>query len=539
MSLRTRILLILTMVIVIYISLDYTWLRIFILPSFISLEQDEAKKDLLRCAEAITREVDYLDMFCADWAAWDDTYEFITDGNVDYVESNLVEPTFYDNKINLIYFVNTNNEVIWGKIVDFEREETIQVAEFSPDSFAGKHPLLKFEILETPLGDIVLKGIFVTESGPMMISSRPILTSENEGPINGYLIMGRFLSDEVVVNLREQTQVDLRLWPILGKSLPKSDKAYLKNITTKEPVVINEKSRDILHVYTVYYDIWGKSTLLLRADIPRDITARGYLAIHYSQFTIVAVGLLVVLVLMVLIRRGIIEPMSNFTRHVISIGEQVKPTSELPTERTDEIGALAQEFNKMFRQVAKNTLKLESMVEERTAELMKANISLKQEITARTGAEIALKDSNVQLQDQRQALEHKNIALKEVLAQIEQEKQKIKNDVVANVENVLLPTLEKIKMENNAADHQNLDLLGKSLEELTSSYGSKLTNQEAKLAPREIEICNLIRNGLTNKDIAQHLNITLRTVENHRRRIRKKLGLTHQDVNLAVHLQSL
>jgi two-component system invasion response regulator UvrY len=46
-----------------------------------------------------------------------------------------------------------------------------------------------------------------------------------------------------------------------------------------------------------------------------------------------------------------------------------------------------------------------------------------------------------------------------------------------------------------------------------------------KLTQREIEIIKLVKDGLTNKEIAASLFISQRTVETHRARILKKLGL--------------
>lgn len=46
-----------------------------------------------------------------------------------------------------------------------------------------------------------------------------------------------------------------------------------------------------------------------------------------------------------------------------------------------------------------------------------------------------------------------------------------------------------------------------------------------KLTQREIEIIKLVKDGLTNKEIAATLFISQRTVETHRARILKKLGL--------------
>ncbi|MFK7825461.1 MAG: helix-turn-helix transcriptional regulator [Oligoflexales bacterium] len=56
------------------------------------------------------------------------------------------------------------------------------------------------------------------------------------------------------------------------------------------------------------------------------------------------------------------------------------------------------------------------------------------------------------------------------------------------------------------------------------------------LSPKEIQICNMIKNGLTVKEIAQMFHLSPRTVDKHRENIRKKLGLKSKKINLATYL---
>jgi DNA-binding CsgD family transcriptional regulator len=55
----------------------------------------------------------------------------------------------------------------------------------------------------------------------------------------------------------------------------------------------------------------------------------------------------------------------------------------------------------------------------------------------------------------------------------------------------------------------------------------------------QIEICNMIKNGITSKEIASLLNISLGTTERHRNNIRKKLDIVNKDINLSSVLRSL
>jgi DNA-binding CsgD family transcriptional regulator len=60
----------------------------------------------------------------------------------------------------------------------------------------------------------------------------------------------------------------------------------------------------------------------------------------------------------------------------------------------------------------------------------------------------------------------------------------------------------------------------------------------AGLTPREMEIVTLVKSGKTTKEIAQILCIGETTVNNHRRRLREKMGLKNTKTNLRSHLLS-
>ena len=180
---------------------------------------------------------------------------------------------------------------------------------------------------------------------------------------------------------------------------------------------------------------------------------------------------------------------------------------------------------------------LEERVEERTADLKSANEQLKREIKERKKMEQALIESESKLQKKKLALEQKNIALREIIAQIEFEKRKIQNDIETNINAVVSPILKKLAIEK--APLKYVDLLQHHLTKLTSSFGSKITEKNLNLTPREIEICNMVKGGLTSKDISNLLSVSYRTVEKHRRNIRQKIGISNKNINLTSFLHNL
>lgn len=137
-----------------------------------------------------------------------------------------------------------------------------------------------------------------------------------------------------------------------------------------------------------------------------------------------------------------------------------------------------------------------------------------------------------------EALRKKNIALKEVLAHLEEEKVKIKKQVTSSVDQELLPILNRLKAQDGTVNMAFYNLLRNNLQELGESSGAIL-HAYSKLSPREVEICNLTKNGSTSKEIAWTLNISLATVNKHRERIRKKLVISNKNINLASFLREL
>ena len=59
------------------------------------------------------------------------------------------------------------------------------------------------------------------------------------------------------------------------------------------------------------------------------------------------------------------------------------------------------------------------------------------------------------------------------------------------------------------------------------------------MTARELELCNLLRSGLSSKEIATLTGVSVATVTTHRRSIRRKLGLTKTGTNLVTWLKSV
>ncbi len=175
-------------------------------------------------------------------------------------------------------------------------------------------------------------------------------------------------------------------------------------------------------------------------------------------------------------------------------------------------------------------------IESENGDVIKITI-YSREITKYKKTEEELENSKRRLETEEQALEEKKIALKQLLIHIDEEKEKISATIQANITNLTMPLIKKMEAKACCIDSNYIEQLKNNLQEVVSPFISRLDSFSSGLTSREYEICSLVRNGMSTKEIASMLNISADTVKNQRKSIRKKLGISGDKINLSGFLQ--
>lgn len=155
-------------------------------------------------------------------------------------------------------------------------------------------------------------------------------------------------------------------------------------------------------------------------------------------------------------------------------------------------------------------------------------------------AQEKLRRQEKELQQKTEKLEETNIALKVLLEQRQRDREQMEERIVANIRQLAVPSLEKLQQSAlNQRQRTLVDIALTHLGDVVSPFLHRLSTINLLLTPQEIEVATLVRQGKSSQEIADVLGVSLATISFHRKRLRRKLGLSKKGVNLRTYLLSL
>ena len=163
-----------------------------------------------------------------------------------------------------------------------------------------------------------------------------------------------------------------------------------------------------------------------------------------------------------------------------------------------------------------------------------------EDMTAQIIYERALQKREKELHEKSEKLEEMNAALRVLLNRMNSDREELEHKVFVNIRDMIMPYVDKLEMISHGEAQQSyLNIIKTNLQNVVSSFNLQLAKQSVNLTPRELQIANMINEGMTNKDISAILYISNSAVEFHRHNIRKKLNIVDKKINLKTHLRNI
>ncbi len=160
-------------------------------------------------------------------------------------------------------------------------------------------------------------------------------------------------------------------------------------------------------------------------------------------------------------------------------------------------------------------------------------VAFVRDVTRVTCVEEELRFREKELERKTARLEEMNTALEVLLRKRSKDKKALEEEILFTIREMIHPWIEKLK-GSRLGDRQvaYLEVVENNLSTIARPLVQAAPSYQLQLTPSEVEIANLIREGKTNKEIADILSLSVKTIETHRKNIRKKLGITHSKTNL-------
>ena len=167
----------------------------------------------------------------------------------------------------------------------------------------------------------------------------------------------------------------------------------------------------------------------------------------------------------------------------------------------------------------------QEIVREKNLENEKRIVQLKNESLRN---EIKLKSK--QLANTAMALVKKNETLQDIKRELAVNKESFDNQYA----------FKKIlkKVDNSIAHKDEWKVFEQNFNQVHEDFFKSLKSKHANLTPKDLKICAYIKMNLSNKEIAPLLNVSVRGLETHRYRLKKKLELDN-DISVSDYLLNL
>ena len=395
MNIRWKTLSFVVLLVLSLTSVLYFVAQKIMLDSINASEKKYVQNDVERFENALSFELRGLVSAVSDWAAWDDSYAFAENNNTQYISSNLVDQTFVNLKLNLMLFIDPSGQLIFGKAFDLinETEQPIDLGLLEQIS-------LNSLLLDHNDTEGTTEGVILVERDPMLVASHPILTSLNEGPARGTLIMGRYLDATEIALLTQIAGFTLSVFRISDLQMPPDFLLANSTFSGVEQFFVQALNETCVGGYTLVQDTMGAPILIVRVEDSRDSYLQGQTSIQYFSISLLAFGLAFLAMTIVLLERFVLSRLDQLGRSVAEIGVSGNLSTRISMRGRDELSNLADKINYMLEAIQQGRVKLkeyaehlEERVRERTKELEESQEKIKSILHASPDAIVAL-DAN-------------------------------------------------------------------------------------------------------------------------------------------------
>jgi PAS domain S-box-containing protein len=335
---------------------------------FQSIEDHQAKAMATRASNALADRFQSLNTLNYDWAAWDDTYSFVQepDRHQDYVENNPTDATFASIAVNFLFIINNAGQTVYSKGFNLSDNTDMPI----PNSLVLR--VSEGDLTEHASVNDSTAGVVVIPEGALLVSSQPIVTSHNKGPIMGTVVMARFVDQALINDLQNKLLVPVAL--LSFSDLPHNLEAF--EVSSGAPTPTSARTVDSKSIagYAMVNDIAGDPAFVLSVSIPRDIYSQRIATTRYFVMSLLGIGVLFAVTFNLLLSRIVTSRVHQVGAYAGNVAEKGDLSRRLPVTGSDELARLSKDMNHMVEvlQESRQALRLKEEDESRLRRMIQS-----------------------------------------------------------------------------------------------------------------------------------------------------------------------
>ncbi|HWQ12172.1 MAG TPA: CHASE4 domain-containing protein [Roseiflexaceae bacterium] len=338
-SLRTKTLVIVAATVAALLALISIPLRIFVLDSYLQIEEQQVRVDVDRAANALADDLADLGRIAADYAARDDTYAFAAERTPAYVTQNLSDATFAGNRLSLFILADAGGRTRYGRAFDLatgtEAPLPERLREHVPAALVHDAPLAR-------------GGIIVLPDTLLLAAAHPVLTAARQGPPRGLLVVARPLDAAAVREMAAVTRLNLTVHRLDGAYPAPDVVAAREDLASLPAGVVRPLSDRTIAGYRLLTDVDGRQVAVLRVEAARPVYRQGQASVVYFTLGLLLASCISGGVALLLLERSVIARQTRLSAEVRRIGAHGNLAARVAVSGGDEIARLSDAINAML-----------------------------------------------------------------------------------------------------------------------------------------------------------------------------------------------
>jgi diguanylate cyclase (GGDEF)-like protein len=315
--------------------------------SFLIMENGDIVQSRGLVQRVLGMEMSSLSSMCQEYCAWDDTWSFLDGKNPKYVVNNLTHEYLNRSDLDLIIFLRADGSIAWSHSM-----KAGEILDVTPDGHTRDQQRLAAMIhrhatdyMMAPPSTVIVS----TSYGPMMLAVGPVLHSNFSGIPHGFVIFGRLLDWGRTEQMAALTHTGLSIENVPSDKVAAYDAA---------PSSLIRRDTDRIHVPLLYRYLEDPGGMILDVSLERDMWKLGEKALGYLAAVVAVAGFVLVLVLIVIMRYSVLNPIKRLARHIGGVIEHEDLSSRIHTDRIDELGSLTNDYSRLLERIEARTLEL-------------------------------------------------------------------------------------------------------------------------------------------------------------------------------------